>query len=85
MHAPHVFIARFCGHQYTYATLAALCLGALRRADPERFARDYVAMLEATGTGSPAQLLARCGLNVEDPGIWQQGFAEFDRFCELAW
>ena len=51
MHAPHVFIARFYGYQYTYATLAALCLGALRRADPERFARDYVAMLEATGTG----------------------------------
>ncbi len=80
MNVPHVFIARFYGYQYTYATLAALCLGALRRADPERFARDYVAMLEATGTGSPAQLLARCGLDVEDPDIWQQGFAELYRF-----
>ena len=42
-------------------------------------------MLEATGTGSPAQLLARCGLDVEDPDIWRQGFAELDRLCELAW
>ena len=85
MHFPHVFVARFYGYQYAYARLAALCLGARRRADPERFARDYVAMLEATGTGSPAQLLARCGLDVEDPDIWQQGFAELDRLCELAW
>jgi oligoendopeptidase F len=85
MHHPHVFIARFYGYQYTYATLAALCLGAHRRAYPERFAHDYIAMLEATGTGSPAQLLANCGLNVDDPEIWQQGFAELDRLCELAW
>jgi oligoendopeptidase F len=85
MHAPHVFDARFYGYQYMYATLAALCLAALRRADPERFARDYVAMLEATGTGSPNQLLARCGLDVEDPDVWRQGFAELDRLCELAW
>jgi oligoendopeptidase F len=85
MHAPHVFDSRFYGYQYAYATLAALCLAANRRADPERFARDYIAMLEATGTGSPAQLLARCGLDVEDPDVWQQGFAELDRLCELAW
>jgi len=85
MHPPHVFVARFYGYQYVYATLAALGLAARRRADPERFARDYVAMLEATGTGSPAQLLARCGLDVEDPDIWQQGLSELDRLSELAW
>ena len=85
MNAPHAFIARFYGYQYTYATLAALGLSVLRRADPERFARDYVAMLEATGTGTPAELLARCGLDVGDAGVWQQSLAELDRLCELAW
>lgn len=85
MNAPHAFIARFYGYQYTYAALAALGLSAIRRNDPERFAHDYLEMLEATGTGSPARLLAGCGLDVDDPGIWQQGLAELDRLCELAW
>lgn len=85
MHAPHVFVARFYGYQYTYATLAALCLASLRRADPERFVRDYMTMLEATGTGSPAKLLTQCGLDVEDPDVWLRGLAELDRFCDLAW
>ena len=43
--------------------------------------RDYVAMLEATGTGTPAQLLARCGLDVDDPDVWHQSLAELDRLC----
>ena len=85
MNAPHVFCARFYGYQYAYATLAALCLGARRRDDPERFARDYVVMLEATGTGTPAELLTRCGVDIEDPDIWRQGLAELERLCDLAW
>jgi oligoendopeptidase F len=85
MNAPHAFIARFYGYQYTYATLAALGLSVLRRADPEAFARAYVEMLEATGTGTPAQLLAHCGLDVDDPDVWQQSLAELDRLCDLAW
>ncbi len=85
LHWPHPFITRFYAYQYGYATLVALRLSALRRDDPERFARDYVTMLEATGTGTPAQLLALCGLNVDDPDVWQRGLAELDRLCELAW
>ena len=52
---------------------------------PSGSPRDYVAMLEATGTGTPAQLLAMCGLDVGDPDVWQQSLAELDRLCELAW
>jgi oligoendopeptidase F len=85
MNFPHMFIARFYGYQYTYATLAALGLSVLRRSDPERFARDYVAMLEATGSGTPAQLLGGCGLDVDDPDVWEQSLAELERLCELAW
>ncbi len=82
---PHPFQARFYGYQYTYATLAALCLSVIRREDPLGFSRDYVAMLEETGTGTPAELLARCGLDVRDPGVWRRGFDELARLCELAW
>lgn len=82
---PHPFQARFYGYQYTYATLAALCLASVRRNDPPRFARDYVAMLEATGTGPPAQLLAGCGLDVGNADTWHRGFDELARLCELAW
>jgi oligoendopeptidase F len=85
MNNPHCFIARFYGYQYTYACLAALGLSVIRRADPERFSREYVAMLEATGSGTPAELLAMCGLDVADPGVWLQSLAELDRLCDLAW
>jgi oligoendopeptidase F len=82
---PHPFIARFYGYQYTYATLASLALAAVRRDDPERFAVDYVAMLEATGSGTPAELLALCGVDVDDPRIWRRSLDELERLCELAW
>jgi len=85
MNAPHSFVARFYGYQYAYATLAALGLSVIWRADPERFARDYVAMLEATGTGTPAQLLAGCGLDLGDPDVWRQSLAELDGLGDLAW
>jgi oligoendopeptidase F len=65
--------------------LAALRLLARRRDDPARFGADYVAMLDATGTGTPAELLARCGLDVGASDVWERGLAELDRLCELAW
>ena len=46
---------------------------------------DYVAMLEATGTGTPAELLAGCGLDVGNPDVWEQSLSELERLCELAW
>ncbi len=82
---PHPFGARFYGYQYAYSYLAALNLLALRRDDPERFGARYLAMLDATGTGSPATLLALCGLDMADPAVWQRGLAELERLCELAW
>ncbi len=85
MNWPHPFQARFYGYQYTYAILASLRLSALRRDDPARFGRDYRAMLEATGTGPPAELLARCGLDVTQPSVWHEGFDELERLCALAW
>jgi oligoendopeptidase F len=85
MHWPHPYQSRFYGYQYTYATLAALCLSSVRRDDPVGFGRDYVAMLESTGMGTPAQLLERCGLDVDRSDVWQRGFDELERLCELAW
>lgn len=85
MDIPHVFMARFYGYQYAYATLAALGLSAIRRRDPERFARDYVAMLDATGSGTPAELLSICGLDVDDPDVWQRSLDELERLCDSAW
>lgn len=82
---PHPYEARFYGYQYTYAILAALRLAAMRRDDPAQFGRDYRAMLEATGTGPPATLLARCGLDVTRPEVWHEGFDELERLCALAW
>ncbi|MDH5333997.1 MAG: M3 family metallopeptidase [Thermoleophilia bacterium] len=81
----HPYQARFYGYQYTYAILAALCLARSRREQPDGFGVAYRAMLEATGTGPPAELLARCGLDVTRPSLWHDGFDELERLCDLAW
>ena len=85
LNIPHHYVARFYGYQYVYAALTALGLAGIRRDDPEKFGVDYVGMLEASGTGTPAQLLARCGLDVEDPGIWSRSLDELERLAGLAW
>ena len=82
---PHPYGARFYNYQYSFAFLCSFGLAALRRADPAGFGERYTAMLRAGGSLPPAELLAICGLDLADPGLWELGLDEIERLAEAAW
>ncbi len=83
--APHIWTWRFYNHQYVFAALASLCLRAIRRENPLEFDPRYVSMLEATGSMSPTELLATCGVDVTDSATWHRGLDELETLCNDAW
>ncbi len=82
---PHPYGARFYNYQYPFAFLCSFGLASLRRADPDGFGRRYTEMLRAGGSLPPAGLLAICGLDLADPGLWETGLDEIERLCDEAW
>ncbi len=82
---PHPYGARFYNYQYPFAFLCSFGLAALRRADPTGFGDSYPRMLRAGGSLPPAELLAICGFDLADPGLWEMGLDQIDRLCGEAW
>lgn len=81
---PHFISTRFYTYAYVFAHLATLALHARYRDDPEGFVEPYLSFLSAGGSAPPAELLGALGLDLEDPGVWDPGFAEIARMLELA-
>jgi oligoendopeptidase F len=81
---PHFIGTRFYTYAYVFAKLVALVLYARYRRDGDAFVGDYLDLLAAGGSADPATLLRRCGVDIADPGVWDQAFAEFDRMVEAA-
>ncbi len=81
---PHFLLFRFYMYSYAFACLIALVLTARRRDDPETFARRYLEFLDRGGSASPAELLATLGVDLLDPGVWDDGLAELERMIDAA-
>jgi oligoendopeptidase F len=81
---PHFLLFRFYMYSYAFACLAALVLMSRRRDDPEAFARVYLEFLDRGGSASPAELLAPLGVDLQDPGIWDEGLVELERMVDQA-
>ncbi len=45
---------------------------------------DYLAFLAAGGSMGPAELLGSLGVDLDDPDVWEPGFAEMERMVEAA-
>jgi oligoendopeptidase F len=69
------------GYVYAYAfgELLVLALYEEYQHKPEGFADRYLSLLEAGGSEWPHELIARMGLNIQDPQFWQRGLASFER------
>jgi len=67
-----------------FACLVALVLMSRRRDDPEAFAHRYLEFLDRGGSASPAELLAPLGVDLHDPGIWDEGLLELERMVDQA-
>jgi oligoendopeptidase F len=81
---PHFISTRFYTYAYVFAHLATLALYAAYREGGEAFAERYLGFLAAGGSASPKELLERLGLDLDDPDVWEPGFAEMERMVVAA-
>jgi oligoendopeptidase F len=50
----------------------------------DAFVASYTAFLERGGSASPAELLGDLGLKLDEPAVWDDGFAELERMIDEA-
>jgi oligoendopeptidase F len=81
---PHFIHTRFYTYAYAFAHLVTLCLYSRYRSDPTGFPAQYLEFLSAGGSESPAELVARFGLDLSDGSMWAEGFRELERFLDEA-
>ncbi len=81
---PHFIHTRFYTYSYAFALLVTLALYARYRRDGDAFVGPYLDFLAAGGSASPAELLAPLGLDLGDPSVWDDGFAELGRMIDEA-
>lgn len=72
------------GYVYAYAfgELLVLALYSLYQQRGESFVPDYEALLAAGDSDYPEKLLARLGVNLNDPQFWNQGIAAIRELVE---
>ncbi|HKJ24748.1 MAG TPA: M3 family oligoendopeptidase [Myxococcota bacterium] len=73
LYVPHFVHSPFYCYAYAFGELLVLAL--LRRYDEEgeAFVPKYLDLLRAGGSESPPQLVARLGLDIDDPEFWNGG------------
>jgi oligoendopeptidase F len=79
---PHAIMYRFYLYNYSFSCLIALALMQRLRDEPERFAARYLGYLDRGGNGTPAEVLAPLGIDLDDPGLWDEGLDEMERMVE---
>ena len=79
---PHAIVYRFYLYNYSFSCLIALALMPRLRDDPDRFAARYLDYLDRGGNGTPAEVLAPLGIDLNDPGLWDEGLDEMERMVE---
>jgi oligoendopeptidase F len=84
LYIPHFVHSPFYCYAYAFGELLVLAL--LRRydAEGEAFVPRYLALLEAGGSDTPEQLLARIGLDIGDPAFWDGGLDLLEDLLEQA-
>jgi oligoendopeptidase F len=86
------YIGHFTGspfyvYAYSFGELLVMSLFRQWQAEGDVFATKYLDMLRAGGSLTPAELVAKVGVNLDDPQFWQGGFDVLEtlvaRFEEL--
>jgi oligoendopeptidase F len=70
---PHFIHSPFYCYAYGFGELLVLALYELYRERGPDFVPEYLDLLAAGGSGSPASLLARLGVDIQQPSFWQRG------------
>jgi oligoendopeptidase F len=77
---PHFVHERF--YLYAYAFAFLLAAGLLARSQETRFAERYERFLAAGGSASPDELLGIIGVDLNDSGIWDDGFSVIESWLD---
>ncbi len=74
---PHFIHTPFYCYAYGFGELLVMALYQMYQQEGRPFVDRYLTLLEAGGSGAPAALLTRVGVDIEDPGFWQLGLQPF--------
>ena len=81
---PHFFHSSFYCYGYAFGQLLVLALYARYRKEGESFTPKYLELLAAGGSEAPVKLMARMGINLEDPAFWEEGMGILRSMVEEA-
>jgi oligoendopeptidase F len=82
---PHFIHTRFYTYGYAFALLVSLALVKRHRDAGEAFVEPYITgFLSAGSSASPTEILKRVDLDLDDPGVWDDGFGELERMIDEA-
>ena len=79
---PHFIHSRFYCYAYVFGELLVLALWQRWQDEGAGFLPRYFALLEAGGSEAPDVLLGRMGIDIDDPGFWERGFAVIEGLVE---
>lgn len=71
----HFYHSPFYCYAYSFGELLVLALWAKYKQEGAAFVPQYVELLSAGGSDTPANLVGRMGLNINDPGFWNSGLS----------
>jgi oligoendopeptidase F len=79
---PYFFTTRFGNFSYAFGQLLVLSLFTQFKRQGKDFVDRFMDMLEQGGSESPAHLLARIGIDIENPQCWEKGFVVLEELIE---
>jgi len=88
LYIPHFIHSPFYCYAYSFGELLTLALYGIFLERGKSFVPDYMRLLRSGGSASPAELLLRLGVDINEPDFWSSGLgvigAMVDEVEELA-
>ncbi len=84
LYISHFVHTPFYCYAYSFGELLVLSLWKRYQEEGAPFVPKYVELLEAGGSDTPHDLVARIGLDLNDPGFWDAGLSVLREFLEEA-
>lgn len=79
---PHFVGTPFYVYAYPFGELLSMGLFARYRAEGAPFVPRFLGLLSLGGSLSPAKLLARVGIDIDDPAFWNRGLDQVAAYVE---
>ncbi len=74
----------FYTYAYAFGELMVLSLYEQYQKEGQAFVDKYIEMLAAGGSGYPKELMAKLGMDIQDPAFWQNGMDLIGRMVDQA-